>query len=385
MINKINKRTLLSLYARWLYYTRALRTNKKIIVIESDDWGSIRTSNRQAYDILLQDDYDMYKSPYSLDALESNEDLTQLYSVLNSVIDSQGNPACFTANMIMANPDFEAIEKNNFSRYIYETVDKTLCKYEGRDKVRGLWKHGMETKIFRPQLHGREHVRYWDWMNALRENDDEVKKTFKLGMCGVPRSVSKDGKSYFKPAYIDQKILTKENVDLNQLISEGVELFKSEFGFYSKTTIAPNVAWNNNTESIWNNCKIEFIQGGFLQEIHTHKKVNFKAHFSGQKNKHNQTYLVRNCNFEPCKSNKEDYWQKTFKQVQRAFAVNTPAIISSHRINYIGSIKRKNRDWGLKQLNSLLNALTSKYPDIEFLSSAELGEYIKRKQTNFNL
>ena len=71
MINKIYRRNLMSVYARWLYYTKALRTNKKIVVIESDDWGSIRTSNREAYDTLLQDGYDMSKSPYTLDALES--------------------------------------------------------------------------------------------------------------------------------------------------------------------------------------------------------------------------------------------------------------------------------------------------------------------------
>ena len=152
MINKIYRRNLMSVYARWLYYTKALRTNKKIVVIESDDWGSIRTSNREAYDTLLQDGYDMSKSPYTLDALESNEDLTELYSVLNSVTDSQGNPACFTANMIMANPDFIAIEKNNFSKYVYETVDKTLDKYEGRDKVRELWKQGMANKSVFPPI-----------------------------------------------------------------------------------------------------------------------------------------------------------------------------------------------------------------------------------------
>ena len=37
----INKKNITALYARWLYYKKAWRTNKNI-AIESDDWGSIR-------------------------------------------------------------------------------------------------------------------------------------------------------------------------------------------------------------------------------------------------------------------------------------------------------------------------------------------------------
>ena len=143
--------------------------------------------------------------------------------------------------MIMANPDFIAIEKNNFSKYIYETVDKTLDKYKGRDKVRDLWKARYGNKSFFPQLHAREHVRYWDWMKALKENDDEAKKTFQLGMCGVPRVVSKNGQSYFHPPYVDDEILNEHNVDLNQLISEGAELFKKSSGFILKLQLPQTV------------------------------------------------------------------------------------------------------------------------------------------------
>jgi hypothetical protein len=373
----INEKNLMSLYARWLYYIKALTTNKKIVVIESDDWGSIRTSNKEAYDVLLQDGYDMTKSPYTIDALESNEDLTNLYSVLDSVKDSQRNPACFTANMIMANPDFEAIEKNNFSKYVYETVDKTLDKYKGRDKVRDLWKHGMQTKMFFPQLHAREHVRYWDWMNALKENDVEAKKTFKLGMCGVPRVVSKNGTSYFYPPYIDDQILIQEKVDLNQLISEGAELFKSEFGFYSKTTIAPNCGWTSSCEKIWKQNHLKFIQGGYLQEHHYANKTKYIAHYLGEKSKtEGLTYLVRNCTFEPSTSTNPNYWEGTFKQVENAFSRKTPALISSHRVNYIGSVDEKNRENGLRQLYTLLNKITEQYPDVIFLNSFQLGELL---------
>lgn len=376
-MKKLNKRNLVSAYARWLSYTKAWRTDKKIVIIESDDWGSIRTSNREAYNSLLHEGYDMSISPYTLDALESNEDLKELFCVLNSVKDSQGNPACFTANMIMANPDFVAIKKNNFSKYVYETVDKTLEKNEGRDQVRDLWKLGKSSKMFFPQLHAREHVRYWEWMKALKGNDDEAIKTFKLGMCGLPRVVSKNGQSYFHPQYIDDKILNEHKIDLNKLISEGVELFKDEFGFYSKTTIAPNCGWTSSCEKIWKNNNIEFIQGGYLQEHHYVNNIKYIPHYLGEKSKiDGLVYLVRNCTFEPSTSTNPNYWEGTFRQVENAFNRKTPALISSHRVNFSGEIEKKNRENGLRQLRKLLSKIIKKWPDVIFINSVELTEIL---------
>lgn len=377
-MKKLTKRNLIAAYARHLYYTKAYRTNKKIVVIESDDWGSIRTSNKNAYDSLLKKGYNMAKSPYTLDALESNTDLLELYDVLNSVRDKNDNPAVFTANMIMANPNFDAIAKNGFTKYEYETVDKTLKKYEGRNQVRKLWKVGMESKVFFPQLHAREHVRYWDWMNALKGNNEEALFTFKLGMCGVPRVVSEKGQSFFHPPYIDDKILSEHNVDLNTLISEGVELFKAEFGFYSKTTIAPNCGWTSSSEKIWVNNGVEFLQGGFLQEHHCINKTKYIPHYLGEKSKtKGLTYLVRNCTFEPSTSTNLNYWKGTFNQVEKAFNKKTPAIISSHRVNFIGEIDKRNRENGLEQLNKLLAKIIKKWPDVIFLNSSELANEIK--------
>lgn len=375
-----NKRNIVAAYSRWLYYTKAWKTNKKIVVIESDDWGSIRTSTKEAYDALMNLGYDMTKSPYTLDALETNEDLLALYKVLNSVKDSHNNSPCFTANMIMANPDFTAIANNNFTTYVYETVDKTLKKHQDRDRVRDLWKEGMEANIFFPQLHAREHVRYWDWMNDLRANHLEAKETFKYEMCGVPRVVSKKGRSYFHPPYIDDKILIHEKVDLDQLISEGAKLFKSEFGFESKTTIAPNCGWTKSTEKIWADNNIEYMQGGFLQEHYKLNGIKYIPHYLGEKSKiKGLTYLVRNCTFEPAYSKDSNYWKSTYKQIENAFNRKAPAIISTHRVNYVGSIDESNREKGLEQLSFLLNELINNHPDVVFMNTLDFANLLDGK------
>src|SRR5690554_564768 len=94
------------------------RTKRKIVVFESDDWGSIRMSSNEARKSLLAkgiiknkgaaDRYNRY------DTLASSEDLEALFDVLSKVKDSQGNHAKFTALSLVANPDFEKIKNSDF-------------------------------------------------------------------------------------------------------------------------------------------------------------------------------------------------------------------------------------------------------------------------------
>ena len=106
------------------------RTNRKIVIIESDDWGSVRMASKQAFNYFLTIGLPVDKCPHnSYDALESNTDLERLFDVLGSVKDLNGNPALLTANTVMANPDFEKIRKHGFQNYYYEPFTKTLERY----------------------------------------------------------------------------------------------------------------------------------------------------------------------------------------------------------------------------------------------------------------
>jgi hypothetical protein len=35
-----------------------------------------------------------------------------------------------------------------------------------------LWIEGMQNNIFKPQFHGREHLNYKRWLNALQKDID---------------------------------------------------------------------------------------------------------------------------------------------------------------------------------------------------------------------
>lgn len=49
-----------------------------------------------------------------------------------------------------------------------------------------------------------------------------------------------------------------------------------------------------------------------------------------------------------------------------------PAIVSSHRANYVGGMDIDHRDCNLIFLNSLLKKIFTTWPDVEFVSSDEL-------------
>ena len=102
----------------------------------------------------------------------------------------------------------------------------------------------------------------------------------------------------------------------------------------------------------------------------------------GQKNRYDQLYLVRNAFFEPAldkdKDKDKDPVGECLRRINMAFKWNKPAIISSHRINYIGSLVEENRIKNLKLLDELLKNIINRWPDVEFMTSDKLGELIGR-------
>jgi len=55
-------------------------TLSKIIVFESDDWGSIRTRSKVDYELMLNSGLELNRSNFTrYDSLESNSDLENLF------------------------------------------------------------------------------------------------------------------------------------------------------------------------------------------------------------------------------------------------------------------------------------------------------------------
>lgn len=351
------------------------RTNRRIVVIESDDWGSIRMPSNEIYSQFISRGFDISKSDYNrLDTLESNEDLTKLYEVLHSFKDSIGNFPVITANCVVGNPDFEKIMQSDFKNYFFEPATETLKRYPDREKVETLWKHGHTESIFHPQFHGREHVNVVRWMNALCERTPEIMFTFnnKTTFSGIGDYNFMEVLDYNTP---DDLIKMKES------LSEGLDLFEKIFGYKSKSFIPPCYTWDSNVEEVLGENGVRYIQSLVVQSVPTGSFGNYrkKYHFLGSQNLFGQYFLIRNCFFEPSLSKLSDPVGECLNRIKIAFKWRKPAIISSHRINFIGALDEKNRRDNLILFRDLLKRILKTWPDVEFMTSDRLGDLIAER------
>ena len=148
------------------------RTNRKIVVIESDDWGTLRTPNKDVYSHLTSKYADsMWPETYDkVDNLANKEDLEALFDTLLSVEDSKDHPAVLTANTIVGNPDFERIKESGFKEYYWEPFTDTLKRYPTHTGTYECWKDGIAKEVFIPQYHGREHLNVCCWLDLLQRD-----------------------------------------------------------------------------------------------------------------------------------------------------------------------------------------------------------------------
>jgi hypothetical protein len=364
-----------SIISRNLINIPGWKTNRKFLVIESDDWGSIRMPSSGIYLDFIKNGFNVTSSDYNrIDTLESNDDLISLFEVLDSYTDRNGNHPVITANVIVGNPDFNRIRQSDFNEYYFESVVETLRQYPQRDKVESLWKNGFSHGLFYPQFHGREHVNVVRWMNALRTRSPEIIFAF-----NNKTTFSGNGDYNFMEV-LDYN--TRDDLEMmKESLAEGLDLFKEIFGYKSKSFIPPCYTWDSNVEEVLSDNGVKYIQGLFVQFLPTGSFGNYKKkyHFLGNKNKFGQYFLIRNCFFEPSLSKNSDPVGECLKRINIAFRWNKPAIISSHRINFIGSLVESNRTTNLKLFNELLKSILKSWPDVEFITSDQLGDLISER------
>jgi hypothetical protein len=351
------------------------RTGRKLVVIESDDWGSVRMPSLEAFEALRQSGLDMDSEDFGRynvnDTLATKEDLATLYEVLSRHVDKTGTNPVITAVAIVANPDFEKIRANGFSEYYYEPFNVTLEKY-GHCGAFSLWKEGIEKSLFIPEFHGREHLNVAAWMRALQSGDKEVMLAFDKGCWGY-NNKHKFGLRY--QAAFDLEFANDLDVQA-EAISTGLNLFRQLFGYSASFFVPPNGPYNNSLDQTAARGGIKYLSSPKLQkEVLGEGKTRLCLHYMGQKNKHDQHYITRNCVFEPNIGGK-DWVDSCMNEINIAFKWNKPAVISSHRVNYVGGLNPSNRDQGLKALDTLLGRIRSKWPEAEFITSSALGELI---------
>lgn len=352
------------------------RTNRKIVIIECDDWGSIRMPSKKVYNNLVKKGMNVSTSRFNMfDTLESANDLEQLYDTLDSVKDMNMKSAIMTLVANVANPDFEKIKSCGFSKYLYEPFTETLKRYYPGTDVLSLWREGIKAGIFIPELHGRDHIAVQMWMEKIREGNKDLLFAFdngfvSLDISGVPIPAKEFRAEYYFVSE-DQKPF------LVNAIKESVTLFKTIFGYLPRVFVPGNGIFHPEFDKVVEETGIKFLNVNHSMPYPVDGgKLKYRHFITGQKGPGKLTYYTRNCAFEPTDSVYKGI-ESTLKQIAAAFRWGKPANISTHRVNFIGGIEPANREKGITELNKLLKEIIKTWPDAEFMSSSDALEYMQ--------
>lgn len=347
------------------------KVNQPMLIIESDDWGSLRMPSNSTYAKLEAAKVNLglpgeeYYNRF--DTLESSDDLSALFSVLQDYKDIHGKHVNFTPMFLTANPDFEEIRNSDYMKYSFLDL-KQSYDYWNKGSVLDLVKTGIDLGIFNPQFHGREHLNVDVWMRALQRNDDCARLAFDDQ---VWSHINQHAFGIFYQAAFDLELKSDLSSQAH-ILESGLNMFEDLFGYRATYFVPPNGPLNNNHLEFLASKGISLISSDLVQQEPLGQgKFSRNFHFSGLKNKFGQKYVRRNCFFEPVAGNR-DWVDSCLFQISKAVQYGRPAIISTHRVNYIGGLDVGNRDRGLMELQRLLTAVLKNWPKIEFKTTSDL-------------
>ena len=359
------------------------RTNRKLLIIESDDWGSVQTRDKEAFKNLQREGLNVESIHYTaFDSLESNEDLEMLFDVLRGVKDKYGNCAKFTPMCIMGNPDFEKIIENDYKTYFFQPLKDTLKNYPQSDQILNLWSKGAKENIFTPELHGREHINARRYLDILKNHKAKLGLRLSAQNHSVGSSTFRGEKypNYLGALYPE----TSEEIgELKTTIRQAGEIFEEYMGYKPRVFMAPNAEEPREMELVLKQIGVKYLTRS-KRRIYPKGDGRFgkEWNFIGKINQYDQLILNRNAFFEPVCFGEHEHisnWvESCLNDIDIAFKWNKPAVVSAHRVNFTGSIDPSNRDRGLSALQELLNRVVQNWPNVEFMTSAELGDTIRK-------
>lgn len=346
------------------------KADGKIVIFECDDWGGIRMPSGAIYNKLTSAGIPFSNGHFDkYDTIEDKEDLESLFEVLHSSKDKQGNPAVMTPFVNVANPDFEKIKESGFEHYIYEDYTQTIRRYGRDSNLMSLWQKGIELKLFVPEYHGREHITVPLWMNELKNGNKHLRKAFEYEYTSVlVENIHPVARGFRAEFYFDNN---NQKQFLADSIKDGANLFEKMFGYIPTAFVPGNGVFHPDFEQEVLAAGIKHLNVNHIMPVPDGKgNVNNQKYYYTRQNADGITKYLRNCAFEPSGEGYKGIGQ-TMNQVAAAFRWSKPAIISTHRVNFVGGIDTTNRDRGLKELQKLLNAIVLRWPDVKFMSTKD--------------
>ncbi|GMQ86830.1 MAG: hypothetical protein BMS9Abin08_0028 [Gammaproteobacteria bacterium] len=314
---------------------------RPVLIIESDDWGAGPAGQAHA--------------------------LSDIARILVKFTDCDRRRPVMMLGMILATVD----GKKTLSSGSYY---RQIISERTHGPLLAAIRNGIEAGVFSAQLHGMEHF----WPPALLK----ASRTDKTVMAWLDHSLApptEDLPSPLQSRWVDASELPARRLTtttVQQAAREEVDTFQDIFGTAPFVAVPPTFVWNEDVENAWAEAGIGVIvTPGSRSETRDEKgKPAGKGApiYNGQSGENNIVYLVRDVYFEPS-------FGHTAMQAVDALSSKTrlgrPTLFETHRFNFLGTDEQKKQ--ALEELDRLLYTALKNYPDLAFLSSAELAGILK--------
>jgi hypothetical protein len=213
-------------------------------------------------------------------------------------------------------------------------------------------------------------------MKDLQNRDKIAHLGFENSMWGFSKSYIADLKYGYRSTFDLDNL--KELPSLEENISQGVDIINKTFNQKTTYFLPPDGPYHLSLNEELMKNDIKFIG---LSKLHQNPTENgvFKKHlfWVGKKIKTGLTVITRNVIFEPASPRHDNWVTPALMDIENAFKSKKPAVISSHRANYVGSLNLENRVQNTGELKRLLDKIVSKWPEVEFMDTMSLDKFIR--------
>jgi len=215
-------------------------------------------------------------------------------------------------------------------------------------------------------------------MSDLRAGHREVHVAFRNRFYGLKTQTgSPRQKNYLSAHWPDS---TEDLNALEKITDDGLMQFREIFGYSSTCFVGCNYVWPAEFEPFLaaRGVKLMQTQRGHAQpDPKRSGKIRICRHYTGETNRYGQHYAVRNVLFEPYLDENADWARRALREVSQSFSLGKPAVVSSHRINFVGGMDMAHRDRNLRHLSKFLDFVRNRWPEVEFTTSDELAEIMQ--------
>jgi len=306
-----------------------------VFILESDDWGAGPRAQAPA--------------------------LRRLANLLASARDAAGRPAMMTLGTVLGVIDRAAWRSSQ------TYAISTLAADEHADILHAM-RDGIETGVFTPQLHGMEH--YWPPALLRRAAVDEGVRRW----LDDDRATTESLPDALQSRWIDGSILPSAALspaEIERAVAEEATLFQSLFGAPPRVAVPNTFVWNDAVERAWSGQGVAYVvTPGTRYEARAAdgRLVATEARIvNGDVGPSGMHYLVRDVYFEPARGHRPE--QLLLGLAERA-RLGRPCLVETHRYNYLNA----GAEQAFAALSGGLMQVTRVFPNVRFMSTAELGE-----------